>query len=132
MRRLLLPQDYIAGLVDGEGCFSLNFRRDVRRERKKSPIYFRWKAAFSIVMRMDDHSLLELVKTTLGCGDITYSRGNVRFQVQDTQILQSIIVPFFTLHKLYGKKSKDFQLWKEAVSILVKNRYTQLTPVCNF
>lgn len=38
-----LPEDYIAGFVDGEGCFALNFRRDIRHERGKrsgiKPIY---------------------------------------------------------------------------------------------
>jgi hypothetical protein len=119
---IVLPGDYVAGLVDGEGCFSLNYRRDVRRERKGSPVYFRWKASFSIVMREDEHPLLESVKHTLGCGDITYSNGGVRYQVQDTSCLQSFVVPYFKKHRLYGKKFNDFNLWSEAVELIAKNK----------
>ncbi|MEK7550745.1 MAG: LAGLIDADG family homing endonuclease [Patescibacteria group bacterium] len=119
---MILPGDYVSGLVDGEGCFSLNYRRDVRRERKGSPVYFRWKASFSIVMRKDEYPLLGSVRDTIGDGDITYTKGNVSYQVQDTISLQKVVIPFFTKHALYGKKSKDFQLWCEAIKILIRNR----------
>jgi intein-encoded DNA endonuclease-like protein len=35
-----LPPEYIAGYVDGEGCFGLQFRKDVRHERPNTPIYY--------------------------------------------------------------------------------------------
>jgi len=35
-----LPGDYIAGFVDGEGCFALKFRRDYKSKRKSKPEYF--------------------------------------------------------------------------------------------
>jgi len=50
----LLPGEFIAGLTEGEGCFALKFRRDVRRERPNSPVYFGWQALFAIVLRSDD------------------------------------------------------------------------------
>jgi len=35
-----LPGDYVAGFVDDKGCFYINFRRDVRHDRKNKPVYF--------------------------------------------------------------------------------------------
>lgn len=126
MEGTLLPNDYIAGLTDGEGCFSLTYRRDVRKERKGSPVYFRWKALFAIVMRSDDVNLLELVRNSLSCGRISFSRTSASYQVQDTNQLLSVIVPFFRRHRLFGKKHHDFELWAEAVAILAKNKHKVL------
>jgi len=39
-----LSGDYIAGFVDGEGCFDLQFRRDIRHKRLGKPVYYSWKA----------------------------------------------------------------------------------------
>ena len=39
-----LPGDYVAGFVDGEGCFILSFRRDIRHDCGKrsgiKPTYY--------------------------------------------------------------------------------------------
>ncbi len=119
---MLLPVDYVSGFVDGEGCFSLNFRQDLKKDRPHSPRYFRWHAVFAISLRADDDNLLKLIKGTLACGDISYSKHLVQYQVQDADDLQDKIVPFFRLHKLYGKKAKDFDLWCEAVEIIARNK----------
>lgn len=92
-----LPGDYIAGFVDGEGCFALNFRRDLRSERKNQPDYFYWRAEFAITLREDDKEILYLIKNTLGCGKVhdSNSRGAVRYQVSKFDDLAEKIMPFF-------------------------------------
>src|SRR3989344_6161898 len=115
---MALPYDYIAGLTDGEGCFSLRCHSEVKRQRKGQPAYLRWRAEFAIVMRADDEPLLGLVQETIGCGTITKSRGTVRYSVQGIGDLHDIILPFFLRHTMYGKKRKDFELWGKAVKIL--------------
>ena len=119
-----LPGDYIAGFVDGEGCFALTFRRDVRHERGKrtgiKPVYFYWKAQFVIVLRNDDRQLLERIREALNCGSITITQNSARYQVTNLDDLKYKIVPFFEKHQLYGKKMNDFYLWHRAVDILHK------------
>lgn len=118
-----LPGDYIAGFVDGEGCFALNFRRDVRHERKNKPIYFIWKPQFAIMLRGDDIKILEKIKTTLDCGSvITTAKGLIRYQVADVNDLMQKIIPFFEKHALHAKKKFDFELWKEGVAIIARNK----------
>lgn len=121
-RNTSLPGDFVAGLVEGEGCFAIQYRREAKSARKGSPVYFRWLALFAIVFRKDDVSLLEMIKNTLGCGSIGFSRDTVRFQVQDIKVLEGVIVPFFERFQLYGRKRQDFELWKEAV-VLLANRW---------
>lgn len=114
--------DYVAGLTDGEGCFALKFRRDFKKNRTNTPIYFGWQAAFVIVLRKDDAHLLEKAKQVIGCGKISFSGNSVRFQVQDTDDLLNKIIPFFTHYKLHGKKADDFKLWSEAVRLIANNK----------
>ncbi len=117
-----LPGDYIAGFVDGEGCFALTLRRDIRHERKTKPIYYSWKAMFAIVLRNDDFVLLEKIKDALGCGSISFTKNKnqARYQVGDLNELKDKIMPFFNKYPLLGKKKDDFVLWSEAVNILHK------------
>lgn len=116
----VLPDDYIAGFIDGEGCFALTFRKDVRHKRKGSPTYYSWKASFAVVLRDDDKNLLELIKKRFSCGLISPSNGQVRYEVHNLNDLKQIIIPFFRKHRLYGKKFNDFLLWIETVNILYK------------
>lgn len=98
----MLPGNYIAGFVDGEGCFYLNYRREIKRTRKGQPQYYRWTPYFAISMRKDDRNILELIKDTLKCGKI--------FNLK--------IVPFFRRYSLRAKKRMDFDLWAQAVEII--------------
>lgn len=119
-----LPGDYIAGFTDGEGCFALKFRRDVRNERKNKPVYFYWDIEFVIVLRGDDIEILEKIKETLGCGNLhkPNRRGSVRFTVNNINDICSIIVPFFEKYPLRAKKKYDFILWREAAEIFKRNQ----------
>lgn len=122
-RNSILSGDYITGFVDGEGCFDLQFRRDIRHERLNKPVYYGWKVQFVIVTRLDDEELLKKIKNTLKCGSIHFARGDqVRYSVQDIENLYNIIVPFFKKYPLSGKKKKDFELWTDAIRILYKNK----------
>jgi hypothetical protein len=116
--------EYVAGLIDGEGCFSLTFRQDVRHERPGSPVYYSWKVMFAIELRKDDYKLLQTVKRILDCGSMTYSqKGTVRYQVANLDDLNVKIVSFFERYPLLGKKGLDFGYWKEAVKILYSRKY---------
>jgi|GEM_PF-494099 len=122
-KQSILPGNYIAGFVDGEGCFDLQFRRDVRHERPNKPVYYGWKVQFAVVARDDDEELLKNLQNTLKCGAIYFARGDqVRYSVQDIENLYNIIIPFFKKYTLHGKKKKDFELWTEAVKIIYRNK----------
>lgn len=119
-----LPGDYIAGFVDGEGCFALKFRRDARKERKNQKVYFYWDVEFAINLKFDDRDILERIKNTLECGIVhdMNTRNLVRYSVQTTEDLHTKIVPFFEKYPLHAKKLHDFNLWKEAVKIFKNNQ----------
>jgi hypothetical protein len=114
-----LPGDYVAGFVDGEGCFALKFRRDVRHDRKNKPVYFYWDIEFAIMLKGDDKEILYKIRDTLECGKVGNidKRGSIRYAINDINDLSNKVVPFFQKYPLHAKKRHDFDLWREAVTI---------------
>ncbi|MDP2641560.1 MAG: LAGLIDADG family homing endonuclease [Candidatus Yanofskybacteria bacterium] len=122
-----LSPDFVAGLTTGEGCFDLQFRRDVRRERNGSPIYYGWKAQYVVSLHVKDLELIKKLVEVFQCGTVhTPLSGDARFSIQDIENLFHVVVPFFREYRLYGNKQKDFELWAEAIEILYQNK-TQKT-----
>jgi len=116
-----LPGNYLAGFIDGEGCFYIHFRKDIRHGRKNRPIYYYWDIGFAIVLREDDLNLLKMIKNTLGFGYITVDkRGQARLQITKITELRNKLVPFLKKYPLYGKKKYDFLLWRKALEILYR------------
>lgn len=115
--------NWLAGFVDGEGCFFLRMRCDRG--------YQRCDAAFRIELRADDLSVLKKIRKYLGCGSIkekrlpsinstANSRPQSSYRVCNVTDLATIIVPMFELCPLHAKKANDFLVWKEAVYLLHK------------
>lgn len=118
-----LTPEYIAGFIDGEGCFGFQFRKDVRHERPNAPTYYSWKAQFMITARKDEQELFERIKEFFGCGNIYKQLDiEIHYTVTDMDDLKNIISPFFKKYQLQGKKRHDFILWAEAIDILHKNK----------
>ena len=71
----------ITNLVNNDGCFDLQFRKDTRRERTNSPTYYRWKAQFVVTSPKDNAKVLEKIKDEFCCGQICISKDQARFSV---------------------------------------------------
>lgn len=99
---------HFAGLVDGEGCFSIS--------RRGYP-------SFILKMRGDDRALLERVQRDLGHpGRITTGKpsgeGNrhpwVRWEITRRRELLWL-TEVFDAYPLRSKKARDYAIWREAV-----------------
>ena len=122
-----LSPEFVAGLTAGEGCFDLQFHRDVRRERKNSPIYYSWKVQFVINLKDKDLELIQKLPGVFQCGTVHTPIDYARFSVQDIENLYHIVLPFFRKYPPYGNKQKDFALWAETVEILYANKFIPKT-----
>jgi len=116
----MLSSEYIVGFTEGEGCFSLIFRKDTKLRESILKSYFSWKSKYVICLRADDVGILEQIKDAFGCGKINMlnTTHSVSYSVCDLNDQFNIIVPFFKKHTLIGKKAEDFKLWSQAVEIL--------------
>ena len=112
----------IPALVNNDGCFDLQFRKDTRRDRTNSPTYYRWKAQFVVTGPKENVKFLEKIKNEMGCGEVTVSKDQARFSVQKISDAAGTVVPFFRKNCLAGKKKKDFELWSKAVEIIQRNK----------
>lgn len=112
----------IVNLVNNDGCFDLQFRKDTRHERTNAPTYYRWKTQFVVTAPKIDIKVLEKIKSEMGCGEVSVSKDQARFSVQKISDISETVVPFFRKNVLADKKKKDFELWAKAVEIIHKNK----------
>ncbi|MCX6724013.1 MAG: LAGLIDADG family homing endonuclease [Candidatus Staskawiczbacteria bacterium] len=112
----------IVNLVNSDGCFDLQFRKDTRHERTNSPTYYRWKAQFVVTSPKNDFKILEKIKNEMDCGEITVSKDQARFSVQKISDIAEVVVPFFRKNLLADKKKKDFELWAKGVEVIQRNK----------
>ena len=117
----------IVNLVNSDGCFDLQFRKDTRHERTNAPTYYRWKTQFVVTAPKENAKVLERIKNEFGCGDVTISKDQARFSVQKISDISDAVVPYFRKNCLADKKKKDFELWAKAVDIIQKNKGKFLT-----
>jgi hypothetical protein len=117
----------IVNLVNNDGCFDLQFRKDTRHERTNAPTYYRWKVQFVVTSPKENIKVLEKIKNEIGCGEVCIIKDQARFSVQNIGEINDIIIPFFRKNPLADKKKKDFELWQKAADIICRNKGKYLT-----
>lgn len=119
-----LSPDYIVGLVDGEGYFSVTARID----RTKPYESLRVQMVFGIKLREKDGKILERVRKFFECGYInrvvderpTFSNC-LEYQVRNSKDIRTIIIPFFSTYPLQiESKRKSFERFREIVAMFDK------------
>ncbi len=112
----------VSGVVNNDGCFDLQFRKDTRHDRTNSPTYYRWKAQFVVTAPKANAKVLEKIRKEIGCGDVCITKDQARYSVQKISDICEIVVPYFRKNKLSENKKKDFELWAKGVEIIQKNK----------
>jgi len=116
-------------IINKASCFNLQFRKDTRKERPLSPIYYRWNVQFIITLPSQEFQKLKELKEKIGCGTVYALARQTRFCVQNISQIKTILLPFlFSLKKNLGeKKKKDLELWQKAVEIIFRNKRKPLS-----
>mgnify|MGYP001565240611 CR=1 FL=1 len=123
----MLNPDYILGLVDGEGSFTVYIKNPkiikkvVRRVRAEPKFYLK------LIER--DKKILYDMKDFFGCGNIYFQKdlrknhqNCYRYEVTNRDHLENIIIPFFRKHQLrLESKKKDFEIFCELTG-RIKNK----------
>jgi len=118
VRKIILSDDYIRGLIEGEGCFTFCSASKNNGTRSKVP-------AFVLVMNERDKELVTAIRDHLGIKNKIYQlrayrkdgynrSGTVRIMVRDIGTLKNTIVPFF-YNKLHGHKRVQFDKWIDQI-----------------
>src|SRR3989304_349720 len=116
-----LSADYIVGLTDGEGSFTVYL---LPPKKEHGSVNYRVQCRYYIKMREDELPLLEKVRDFWGCGKIYFQREyrknqreNYRFEIFNYELLNSVVVPFFKKHPLESKRIKDFGIFCEILKL---------------
>jgi len=113
-----LTNEYIRGLIEGEGSFTFSKNRRLDGTPLRVP-------SFQIKMHIRDKALLEGIRDHLGLRNkvYTYNHQNkdghkrgpqVMLIVRDLGSLKNIIIPLF-YNKLAGNKGVQFNEWLEKI-----------------
>jgi hypothetical protein len=113
-----LTNDYIRGLIDGEGSFTFSTNKKSDGTSIKIPV-------FQLKMHIRDKDLVEGIRDYLGLGNKIYiyhhpgkdgyNRGpTATLMVRDFGSLKNIIIPFF-YERLAGHKAIQFDEWLEKI-----------------
>ncbi len=113
----MFTNDYIVGLVDGEGSFTVY----VRNPESTSKVKRRVKAEPKFYLKLieKDKYILYKLQKFFGCGNIYFQKERrqnhqqcYRYEVSNRADLERIIIPFFKANNLkFVSKRKDFELF---------------------
>jgi len=114
LSRVQLDPAWIAGFVDGEGCFSISVHKNAFMHRHRG---WQLQAAFHIYQHCVNADVLESLRQYFECGYI-YPKGPnssvLTYSVTGLRNLSGSIIPFFEAHKLWVK-ADDFIAFREIV-----------------
>lgn len=110
-----LNPNFVTGLTDAEGCFSVRVFKDKRGKPRRNV-----QLGFTIKMLENETELLSMVKLFFNCGVLWhYHKDNtVWFRIQDISSIKNKIIPHFQKYPLRGTKYLDYMSFKEAFNII--------------
>ena len=117
--------NYISGFVDGEGCFSISFRR-----REKIKVGIELTPSFSIAQKKTaiNYKLLEKIRDVFEGGAIRDdNRGCYKYETRSITHIQRKIIPFFKEYPLYTSKASDFVSFCNICSLIASKQHRNST-----
>jgi len=122
-----LSADYIVGLTDGEGSFTVYL---LPPKKEHGSVNYRVQCRYYIKMREDELPLLEKVRDFWGCGKIYFQReyrknqrNNYRFEIFNYGLLKKLVTPFFKRHPLESKRIKDFEIFCQILDLALSKAH---------
>ena len=104
-----LEAQWIAGFVDGEGCFHIGINH-----HEEMTAGFQVLPEFTVVQHERDVQVLHALKGYFGCGVVRRNHGDrMAYRVRGIKHLLEHIIPFFLKHSLKTKKNVDFMKFRD-------------------
>ena len=119
-----ISDEYLAGFVEGEGCFYIGFSK-----REDLPLKWQIITEFRLSQNPGGKSILETFKKRLGCGIIKRNHPkNPKDQtwvlvVRDRNDLKNKIVPFFQKHPLHSQKWQEFLVFNRVLKLIEERKH---------
>ena len=133
----MLNPDYIVGLVDGEGSFTVYIRspysnKNVKRRSKAEPRFY-------LKLAEKDKDILYRLKEFFQCGNIYFQKDKrknhqncYRYEVANRNDLENVIIPFFKKHPLQlASKRKDFRIFCQIMEGIKQGKHLTKSGLAN-
>ena len=132
-----ISPDYIVGLVDGEGSFTIYVRDPQSKKEVKRRV--RVEPRFYLKLIEKDKEILYSLQEYFKCGNVYYQpdkRDNhqncYRYEVVRRSDLVNIIIPFFKKHQLrLRSKQIDFKIFVKMMELIMKNTHLTKNGLSN-
>jgi hypothetical protein len=116
---LQLDTQWIAGFVDGEGCFHVGINPNAEMTAG-----FQVLPEFTVVQHRRDLQVLNALKAHFGCGVVRSNHGDrMAYRVRGQEHLLKIVIPFFMKHPLKTKKNVDFLKFRDILLLMEKGEH---------
>ncbi|MDP2704471.1 MAG: LAGLIDADG family homing endonuclease [bacterium] len=121
-----LSPEYVVGLVDGEGSFTVYVRNpDIQKKVARRVVV---EPKFYIKLIERDKEILLALQRFFGCGSVYFQKDTrpnhqhcYRYEVFRWEELQTTIIPFFKQHTLkFASKRSDFEMFCLIMDLLSK------------
>jgi hypothetical protein len=116
----LWKHGWIAGFVDGEGCFSCPLYRN-----HKTRLGWQVQPSFVVVQSESSRAVLDDLVDVFGCGSVGINRRHdnhrenlVRYYVTRFSDLRDVIVPFFERNPLRTEKRHNFEKFSRIIRLM--------------
>jgi LAGLIDADG endonuclease len=124
-----LNPDYIVGLVDGEGSFTVYVRNPDAKKIVARRVVVEPKFYLKLIER--DKEILVSLQRFFGCGSIYFQKDMrpnhqqcYRYEIFRWEELRTIIIPFFKKHTLQlVSKKHDFEVFCLMMELLVNGSH---------
>lgn len=127
----MLNPNYIVGLIDGEGSFTVYIRnpqlkKNVQRRVKAEPRFY-------VKLIAKDKKILYALKKFFGCGNV-YFQGDkrknhqdcYRYEVANRKDLKNVIIPFFKKYPLrIISKRTDFRIFCRLMKLITDGQHLE-------
>ncbi len=124
-----LTPEYVVGLVDGEGSFTIYVRNPDAEKTAVRRVVVEPKFYIKLIER--DKEILDTLQDFFGCGSVYFQKDTrpnhqhcYRYEVFRWEELQTIIIPFFKKHELrFVSKRNDFEIFCSMMELLEKGAH---------
>src|SRR6478609_6679144 len=127
----LINTGWVIGFVDGEGCFSIGFNRQSRREgRSGYKTGYQVSHRFAVTQSASSAVCLEELHGFFGVGRIArnarqdnHREDLLQYRVDRRADLVEVVIPFFRDHPLRTAKRYDFEAFARCVELVSAGRH---------
>jgi hypothetical protein len=113
--------EWLVGFTDAEG----NFHLSLRSQTPDGNLFSGVQLFFQIGLHMDHIKTLRFIQSQLHCGSISLNKNENKYNltVSDLFSIVNIILPIFEYFKLNSSKINIYNLFKQAVVILLAKEH---------